>query len=240
MSILPKIVVAEYPRSGGSWVTSMLGDALQLPKRDIYVGEDYEVFDVRKHPWYEGVSNLALTESCVIKSHEPPNSPLISFPAQFIHLVRDGRDVIVSKYYYEKEFCVKNGIYEQFEMPFDEYVSQVATEWRTFILAWLNVTPYTYRYEDFLQNPINTLQKALGGVGVDVSDSQVRHGVATNTKSRFKRSLDNLFSHNTFVRKGVAGDWRNHFGETHIHTFKRIAGDVLIRLGYEKDLNWDK
>lgn len=64
MSILPKIVVAEYPRSGGSWVTSMLGDALQLPKRDIYVGEDYEVFDVRKHPWYEGVSNLALTELC--------------------------------------------------------------------------------------------------------------------------------------------------------------------------------
>jgi hypothetical protein len=42
-----RIVVTEYPRSGGSWVTSMLGDALQLPKRDIYVGEDYEVLDVQ-------------------------------------------------------------------------------------------------------------------------------------------------------------------------------------------------
>jgi sulfotransferase 6B1 len=39
-------------------------------------------------------------------------------------------------------------------------------------------------------------------------------------------------------RKGQIGDWRNHFNEDHKEVFKQVAGDVLIRLGYEHDLNW--
>lgn len=216
----------------------MLGDALGLPKRDIYVDDGYKVFDVQKHPWYEGAPSLGLTESCVIKSHELPNSPLITFPAQFVHLVRDGRDVVVSKYFYEKEFCIANGIYERFEVPFDEYVPQVATEWREYILAWLDVNPLIYRYEDFLQDPFGTLRRVVDGLGVTVSDSQIYDAVEANTKDKFRRALDKTFKHNTFVRKGVAGDWRNHLDEEHIRVFKQVAGDTLIRLGYEKDLNW--
>jgi hypothetical protein len=233
-----KIVVTEYPKSGGSWVTGMLGDALGLSKRDIYVDDDYKVFDVRKHPWYEGAPSLGLTESCVIKSHERPNSPLITFPAQFIHLVRDGRDVAVSRYFYEKEFCVENGIYERFDEPFDEYVRRVAAEWREYILAWLDVAPHTYRYEDFLQDPFGTLQRVLDGLGITVPDSQINYAVEANTKDKFKRALEKTFRHNTFVRRGTGGDWRNHFDDEHIQAFKQIAGDALVRLGYERDLNW--
>lgn len=39
-------------------------------------------------------------------------------------------------------------------------------------------------------------------------------------------------------RKGQIGDWLNHFNEDHKEAFKQVAGDVLIRLGYEEDLNW--
>jgi hypothetical protein len=39
-------------------------------------------------------------------------------------------------------------------------------------------------------------------------------------------------------RKGQAGDWRNHFTEAHRHAFKETAGDMLVRLGYERDVNW--
>ncbi len=39
-------------------------------------------------------------------------------------------------------------------------------------------------------------------------------------------------------RKGQIGDWRNHFNEKHKEAFKQVAGDVLIRLGYEHDLSW--
>lgn len=39
-------------------------------------------------------------------------------------------------------------------------------------------------------------------------------------------------------RKGVAGDWRNHFNEEHIALFKENFNDLLIRLGYETDDRW--
>ena len=40
-------------------------------------------------------------------------------------------------------------------------------------------------------------------------------------------------------RKGVAGDWRNHFNARHIDCFKELYNPVLIKLGYEQDLNWE-
>lgn len=39
-------------------------------------------------------------------------------------------------------------------------------------------------------------------------------------------------------RKGVAGDWRNHFNEEHIALFKENFNDLLLRLGYETDDRW--
>ncbi len=39
-------------------------------------------------------------------------------------------------------------------------------------------------------------------------------------------------------RKGVIGDWKNHFKESHKIFFKEKYGDLLIKLGYEKDNDW--
>ena len=39
-------------------------------------------------------------------------------------------------------------------------------------------------------------------------------------------------------RKGVAGDWENHFNEEHKRFFKDNFNDLLIKLGYESDGNW--
>jgi hypothetical protein len=39
-------------------------------------------------------------------------------------------------------------------------------------------------------------------------------------------------------RKGVPGDWANHFGAGHRAYFKDRYGDLLIRLGYEAGLDW--
>ena len=39
-------------------------------------------------------------------------------------------------------------------------------------------------------------------------------------------------------RKGVIGDWVNHFTDDHRAAFKDVAGDLLIELGYEGDHDW--
>ncbi len=83
------LVITEYPKSGGSWLTSMLGDILDLPKRDIYVNEQV-ISDknnkyyrhIRNIPWYAGARSVDIELPCVIKSHELPESPLITFNAK--------------------------------------------------------------------------------------------------------------------------------------------------------------
>jgi hypothetical protein len=39
-------------------------------------------------------------------------------------------------------------------------------------------------------------------------------------------------------RKGIAGDWANHFSSDHKNYFKENYSDLLIKLGYEKTNNW--
>jgi hypothetical protein len=39
-------------------------------------------------------------------------------------------------------------------------------------------------------------------------------------------------------RKGAAGDWVNHFNAQHKKYFKESYGDILVKLGYEKDNGW--
>lgn len=39
-------------------------------------------------------------------------------------------------------------------------------------------------------------------------------------------------------REGKSGKWREHFNEEHKEIFKTVAGDLLIKLGYENNNDW--
>ena len=39
-------------------------------------------------------------------------------------------------------------------------------------------------------------------------------------------------------RSGKTGGWKEHFSEEHKKIFKDVAGDLLVRLGYEKNNDW--
>jgi len=45
-------------------------------------------------------------------------------------------------------------------------------------------------------------------------------------------------SQNNHYRKGVPGDWKNHFTAEHKNAFKDRFGSILINLGYETDSDW--
>jgi hypothetical protein len=42
----------------------------------------------------------------------------------------------------------------------------------------------------------------------------------------------------SFFRKGVSGDWENHFTQDLKDRYKEEAGQALIELGYESDMTW--
>jgi hypothetical protein len=39
-------------------------------------------------------------------------------------------------------------------------------------------------------------------------------------------------------RSGKTGGWREHFTEEHKTLFKEVAGELLVKLGYEKSNDW--
>ena len=230
---LKPLVVTEYPKSGGTWLTSMLGTLFNWPCRDIYVREGFSQFDISKHPWYRDASALDFPERCVVKSHELPESGLIDFDATFIHLYRDGRDVTVSKYFFEKQFLVRNEIVASFEKSFPDFVSATAAEWAAYVRSWTKGNAIQVAYEALLRDTATTLARVVSEIpGAAASRDEIAGAVAANTKARLSASLADTFKHNTFVRKGVEGDWRNYFSDEDTRVFESLAGAELTVLGY--------
>lgn len=95
------------------------------------------------------------------------------------------------------------------------------------------------RYEDLLERPVEETARLLEFLGADASRETVARCVESASFERWtkdrKRGQEDSTS---FLRKGVAGDWRNVFTGRDRRVFKEIAGDLLIRLGYERDYDW--
>ncbi len=53
-----------------------------------------------------------------------------------------------------------------------------------------------------------------------------------------KMNTEHLSPKSHTFRRGVPGDWRNHFSKKHASLFKEVAGQLLLDLGYEKSFDW--
>jgi len=58
----------------------------------------------------------------------------------------------------------------------------------------------------------------------------------TNKSQGRRLGKEDITSH---YRKGVPGDWKNHFNAEHVQFFKANYNDLLLKLGYESCLNWE-
>lgn len=106
--------------------------------------------------------------------------------------------------------------------------------------TWMESGDPILRYEDLLLDDVNLLEQVLlNHCGLPVSRAQLR---TTVEESRFERlsggrplGREDRSSH---FRRGVPGDWRNHFTPKVTELFKQRFGDVLIYAGYEKGKDW--
>ena len=60
------------------------------------------------------------------------------------------------------------------------------------------------------------------------------HGFSRKTRGR-EPGQEDIHSH---YRKGVTGDWINHFTAAHVAYFKERCNDLLLRYGYETRQDW--
>jgi hypothetical protein len=95
------------------------------------------------------------------------------------------------------------------------------------------------RYEDLLERPNQEVGRLARFLGADTSEKAVQQAVDSASFERLSKGRERgQEDTSSFYRKGVAGDWNNYFTERDKQIYKEEAGELLIRLGYERDLDW--
>jgi hypothetical protein len=95
------------------------------------------------------------------------------------------------------------------------------------------------RYEDLLERPNEEVGRLAGFLGADTSEKAVQQAVGSASFEKLSKGRERgKEDTSSFYRKGVAGDWNNYFTERDKEIYKEEAGKLLIRLGYERDLDW--
>lgn len=93
------------------------------------------------------------------------------------------------------------------------------------------------RFETMIADPLPFLHEAFTFVGLPTGElgrivaEHEFHRLAGG-RTRGQEARDQKY------RKGIAGDWRNHFTPRITEAFKQRHGRLLVQLGYEADLNW--
>lgn len=185
--------------------------------------------------------------------------------AKIVNIVRDGRDVLISErfrnFVEESKFLTAEDkrIIADLKVdpaPFSDGRRSIFTE--TFIRSiasrWVNDLTetdaeatklydgnyHTLRYEDLLTNPFEEMKKLWVFLGVKEISNSLEAGVkaemSTNPDGEWQAQRNEGIA--SFLPKGQAGNWQRLFTARDKTQFKEIAGEMLVRWGYEKDGNW--
>lgn len=166
------------------------------------------------------------------------NLPVLAmlFPAaRFIHIIRDGRDVAVSAWHHRSRGSSEstNGGGQ----PFAAFVAKSAEIWKQSISSgkvFESNHPDRYlevRYEDLHADGPTALGRVFEFLDADdtvAKDCLKAAAFETVNNGRGRGQEDP----SSFFRKGVVGDWQNHFDDEAKAAFEETAGEALKMLGY--------
>ncbi len=233
-------LLVSYPKSGNTWLKFMLAHALTGVPTSFDATED-AVGQVGKRT---DVPALLPDGGRILKSHEAFSAG-VRAPGRVVYVARDGRDVVVSYY---QQFVRRGWNPGEFSEYLPRFVAGTVDgygPWGPHVTSWLDGSPardgrlLTIRYEDLLEDPLGGLQQTLDFLGASVDANVVEAAVEANRFEQMrKRETGSAFHEKQgdkfFVRRGVAGEWRETFSEADIALFDRAFGAVLDRLGYER------
>lgn len=154
------------------------------------------------------------------------------FPgATMILIHRDGRDVVVSDQFFTRDHQGKN-------FSFADAVSSWRRDMEAHLRCVERYPVFACGYERLLSDGPAVARELFQFLGL-AHDDHLIEDLITRSSFRFYTGRDRgQEDRKRFYRKGVAGDWKNHFTEEDKRAFKALAGDMLIQLGYEKDVSW--
>ncbi len=161
------------------------------------------------------------------------------FPeARFVHLLRDGRDVVCSLRTHPRH-RVKNGQL----VPLNTWkpMEVCAQRWRDSLLAaepyWSDARFHTVRYEQLVSNPRQAIGELLAFLGEPWDDAVLAHSEAESTfrdATTFPQNPEALKP----IETSALGRWQRDMTDEDRSIFKAIAGGLLVEYGYAQNGNW--
>ena len=236
----PMYFVCGYPRSGTTWFSQMLGNYMNLPNPEHYI--------------------FPIGFAAIIHTHASANHKL----KNCFYIVRDGRDAMVSLYFYtilkmqKGHFPVRQHFIDLFGNDFasndikknlpkfleDQFSNPIGCpeHWGIHTSMWLDHARNNpnevviIRYESLLQNPVVEFKKALSTLLDSIDDDLITEIVKLQDLNLQRKRPEKY--HRTYLRKGQSGDWKNYFTYESAEIFNHYAGEALINLGYEDNHKW--
>jgi sulfotransferase family protein len=163
-------------------------------------------------------------------------------------IFRDPRDVVVSHVFYVTDMESRHVHHDYYQsLPdFDARLKvsilgrpdagvefpDIAARFAPY-LGWLDQKEVlAIHFEDLINDRASTLTRITKHLLTRAPLPSTRQLILDSLESSINPAKSPTF------RSGKTGEWKKHFTEEHKKIFKEVAGDLLVRLGYEKDNNW--
>ena len=234
--------IASYPRSGNTMVRMLLRYGFGLSTYSVFddslLSRQGSATTVGHLPLPAEPNELARrSELYLVKTHRLQDA---SSPHPAIHIVRDGRDALVSCAHYQLSYGGPRLVRALLERApssvrhaaFRRALARMVYDarfggWSRNVAAWHGRVGPTVmlRYEDLLHAPLHALRSACAEIGVQPS------GPPTDLPSF--RSLSERWP--GMFRRGIAGAWRKEMPSGIHEAFWRQHGDGMRLLGYARE-----
>lgn len=249
----PLLFVAGLPKSGTSWLESMLASYPGYQNLVIPEAVQYELQRGGSHDFELPFGTVDRFEKAlaVLKLHVHGSAHNVQLLHQaevpYVVLYRDLRDVAVSHYFYVRQTPWHPEYEDYADRSVEEGIRHFGRTLLPDFVAWIQSwrkrrdpdLSLELRYEDLLVDTVGEFRDVAFHFGLDSSFSAVERIVAEHSFENMSNGRSRGEQDETsFVRKGVAGDWQHHFTDDLRTLFKETVGDILIDLGYESDRAW--
>ena len=246
--------VVGYPKSGNTWLCYLLAYCLNAEYDDLDAPGIHPRNEYQRRYVKGGLEHTSYQDKLgkVLKTHTLEIKNQDSTPV--VYLVRDGRDVMVSYSYYKNSFTQKSISWSSYktilrqlyrlsiekltavkkDWVFSWFMRRHTLDWVNHIDTWMKKKPIAIvKYEDLKTIPEKTLEELMLKLGVQVDSEIIQQAVQIFKFENLSNRRTGEENKKSFYRKGIVGDWKNHFSSSDTAFFNKKASYILEILGYE-------
>lgn len=253
---LPALLGISFPKSGTHLLDQILLGFASVAPYARRVHSFYAEYEGESGKKREPEKTLAWLDS--LRARDIASAHLFARPeavarvcsAKFApyFIFRDPRDVVVSHVFYVTDMEARH-VHHNYYQSLPDFNARlkvsilgrpdagiefpnIADRFEPY-LGWLDRKEVlTIHFEDLIHARAATLTSIMDHLLSRVPLQAPRQLILDSLEASINPTKSPTF------RSGKTGEWKKHFTEEHKALFKEVAGDLLVKLGYEKDNDW--